>query len=143
MEPELIRFLKLHMAEHNKIGVLGEEIAAGWLKSHGFSVIERNYRQKWGEIDAIALKNKHIHFVEVKTVSYETRELLDYFVSRETWQPEELVHERKLQRLGRAIETWLAKHRFDGVWQIDVLTVRVVPREKYAKVKHIENVILE
>jgi hypothetical protein len=32
---------------------------------------------------------------------------------------------------------------FDGDWQIDVLSVRIVPREKYATVKFIPNIVLQ
>ena len=131
------------MAEHNKIGEIGEDIATKWLISSGFLILDRNYRKKWGEIDIIAQKDEHIHFVEVKTVSYETRDKLDYAVSHETWRPEEMVHDHKLKKLGRAIETWRMEHGTEKDFQIDVITVRVVSREKYAKVKYIENVILE
>lgn len=131
------------MAEHNTIGEIGESIAAEWLGSRGHAILERNYREKWGEIDVISRAEFGVHFVEVKTVSYGTLDELELSVSRETWRPEEMVYHEKLRRLGRAIETWLAKNRYEGAWQIDVLTVRIVPREKFAKVKLIENVILE
>jgi hypothetical protein len=34
-------------------------------------------------------------------------------------------------------------NNYDGEWQIDVLAVRIVPREKYATVKYLENIILD
>ena len=130
------------MARHNKIGADGEEIAAKWLVRNGFSVVERNYRRKWGEIDVIVKKKRTIHFVEVKTVSYETRSKLDYAISHETWRPEENVHPYKLKKLARAIESWLAEKRYEGKWQFDVVTVRIVPREKYGKIKYMGNLII-
>jgi len=131
------------MAKHNEIGRIGEDIAAKWLISNGYSVKEQNYLKKWGEIDIIALKAEKIHFVEVKTVSYETKQDLEYAVSHETWRPEDNVHSEKLKRIGRAIETWIIENNYDSEWQIDVITVRLVPREKFARIKLIENVILE
>ncbi|MCA9363795.1 YraN family protein [Candidatus Kaiserbacteria bacterium] len=132
------------MAKHNDIGKLGEDIAAKWLENSGFSIIERNYLQKWGEVDIIACKTRDkAHFVEVKTVSYETKDKLIHAVSHETWRPEEMVHEHKLKKLGRTIQTWLSEKKYTKDFQIDVITVRVVPREKYAVVKYIENVVLE
>lgn len=131
------------MAIHNQIGNIGEDIGTKWLISNGYVIIDRNYRRKWGEIDIIAQNSKKIHFIEVKTVSYETLDDLKYAISHETWRPEENVHSEKLKRLGRAIETWILETRFDGDWQIDVLSIRVVPREKYATVTSIENVVLE
>ena len=119
-------------------GDLGEEVACKYLENKGFSVIERNYLRKWGEIDIIAEKvvagaNK-LYFVEVKTVSYETIADLKQAVSRDTYRPEENVHFAKRMRLGRAIQTWITEHKHVGDFQIDVLTVRMVPREKYAVV---------
>jgi putative endonuclease len=39
------------MAEHNEIGKIGENVTTTFLMKHGFSVLERNYRIKYGEID--------------------------------------------------------------------------------------------
>ena len=131
------------MAKHNIIGKIGENIACEWLKSKGFIILEQNYLKKFGEIDIVARETKKMHLIEVKTVSYETREDLDYSVSHETWRPEENVHKEKQRRLKNAIAVWLSEHRYKGEWQIDILTVKLVPREKYAQIKIIGNVIFE
>lgn len=123
------------------IGNFGEEIAANYLRKRGFDINSRNYLKKWGEIDIVARRTGKVHFVEVKTVSYETKGLLKASVSRGTWRPEDNVHPYKLKKLSRAIESWLMEFNYEGEWQIDVLTVKVVPREKYATVKYISNVI--
>ena len=127
----------------NKTGAIGEEVCVKWLKNKSFSVLETNFLKKWGEIDVIAKNNGSIHFVEVKTVSYETKSELELAISRGTWRPEENVHQEKLRRMGRTIETWLLENNWTGEWQIDVAAVRIVPREKFASIKLIENVVLE
>jgi len=134
---------KKTVPEHLQTGILGETLAAEYLKDRGFFLIERNYRKKWGEIDLILKKDTTIHFVEVKTVSYETVEDLKEAVSHGTYRPEENVHFRKLQRLGRAMQSWLLENEEQLDFQLDVLTVRMVPREKYAVVDVIENVYLD
>jgi putative endonuclease len=132
--------------EKNKVGAYGEDIAAKYLEKIGHMVIDRNYLKKWGEIDVVSretTQNKHIiHFVEVKTVSYETKEMLQKAVSYGTWRPEENVHPKKIERMYRTIESWLREKNSDSEWQIDVISVRIVPREKYATVKYIPNIIL-
>jgi putative endonuclease len=128
---------------HISVGKIGESIAEKWLHEKGFLTVARNYRKKWGEIDLILEKNKVIHFVEVKSVSYETASFLKSSVTRGTHRPEDNVHRNKLQRLRRAIQTWVAEKRFTGNVQIDVVTVRMVPREKCAVVELIENIIIE
>lgn len=108
----------------------------------GYTVIGRNYLKIWGEIDVIAQKEGILHFVEVKTVSYETKADLVEAVTHGTWRPEENVHAFKLEKLSRAIESWLMENKYGGKWQIDVAGVRIVPRETFATVKMLENVIL-
>ncbi len=132
--------------EKNKVGAYGEEIAVTYLKKLGHSILHTNYLKKWGEIDIVSretIKNKAIiHFVEVKTVSYETKIDLEYAVSYGTWRPEENVHPAKIKKLNRAIESWLMENNADSEWQIDVIAVRIVPREKYATVKYLSNIII-
>jgi hypothetical protein len=51
-------------AQRKRVGLLGESIAATYLAGKGFSIVERNYRRPWGEIDIIAEKggtNKDIN----------------------------------------------------------------------------------
>jgi putative endonuclease len=142
--------------ERNKIGAYGEDIAANYLKKLGHTILDTNYLKKWGEIDVVSRlsatdlsaagetrENKEIiHFVEVKTVSYETRARLEEAVSYGTWRPEENVHHKKIQRMYRTIESWMMEHKYDGDWQIDVISVKIVPRERYATVKYIPNIII-
>lgn len=142
------RIVLLHMKQSqkkgikNEIGAWGEEIAAKYLMKRGIKVLETNYLKKWGEIDLVARGTDLIRFVEVKTVSYETKQELEQAISRGTWRPEENVDPKKLARLHRAIETWIEEHDYQGEWEIDVVAVRIVTREKYATVKYLPNVIL-
>ena len=51
----------------NKIfGSKGELIAANYLKTQHYKIVETNYKNEIGEIDIIATYNKIIVFVEVK-----------------------------------------------------------------------------
>ncbi|MBR1616828.1 YraN family protein [bacterium] len=53
---------------NKSVGKYGEEIACNFLIKKGYIILERNFHfSKNAEIDIIALKNKIIHFVEVKT----------------------------------------------------------------------------
>lgn len=55
------------MTEKKKIGALGEEMASEALKGRGYYILARNYTCPYGEIDIIAVKNRQLAFVEVKT----------------------------------------------------------------------------
>jgi len=130
----------------NQVGAYGEQIAVNYLKNKGFTVLDINYLKKWGELDIVARETvgskQIVHFVEVKTVSYETKAALTNAVTHETWSPEDNVHFKKIQRMNRTIESWLSENNCDLDWQIDIAAVRIVPREKYASVKYIPNIIL-
>lgn len=125
----------------NHIGALGEGIAVNYLKRKNLEILEVNYLKKWGEIDIVARETNKIRFIEVKTVSYETKADLNNAISRGTWRPEENVHRAKMQRLNRAIETWIAENKYTGDWEIDIIGVRLVPSERYATIKYIRNAI--
>ena len=50
-----------------RTGVLGEELAEIMLLEKGYTILARNFRCRYGEIDIIAAKNGVLAFVEVKT----------------------------------------------------------------------------
>ncbi len=50
-----------------RVGQIGENIATRLIKEQGYTILDRNYRKKIGEIDIIAEKNGTILFFEVKT----------------------------------------------------------------------------
>ena len=49
------------------VGKAGEEAAVQYLREHGYQILERNYRCRFGEIDLIARDGRVLAFVEVKT----------------------------------------------------------------------------
>lgn len=53
----------------SEIGKKGENLVAEYLKSKGFTVIKRNYKDRYGEVDIIAEDGDNLVFVEVKTRS--------------------------------------------------------------------------
>lgn len=121
-------------------GVLGEEVAAEYYRRRNHRIIDTNYRKPYGEIDVITRNGDTVCFVEVKSVSYETKVALHRAVSRETQRPEERVDARKLRRIHRAAETWLTQHPEVAAHRIDVLAIHLVPTEQYAVVSQITDV---
>ncbi len=145
--------MKKFTSDSQKIGQLGEDIACKFLMKHGFEVLERNYTKKWGEIDIIAQKEDKLYFIEVKSVSRPLENVggqacsTDGNVTRETnpftSRPEENMHPWKLKRLSRTIQTYLIHKRIGNTpWQFDLLLVYIDTKNRVARVRKIENIIL-
>lgn len=122
-----------------KIGALGESVAVQFLASKGFSIIERNYRRKWGEIDIIAEKGGIVRFVEVKSVSREP--LPDISRENTDHRPEELVHEYKLRKIARTAEMYMNGKNDQRDYQIDVVGVFLDMKHRRARCRLFEQVL--
>jgi len=85
------------------LGKIGENLAFDFLKSHNFSVLEKNFHSKLGEIDIIAEKEHCIHFIEVKT-----RSNVNY------GKPFESVNRGKIYHIKKAAQYYLLKNKFEG-----------------------------
>lgn len=81
------------------LGRWGEERAAEFLKAKGYRILERNYKNKIGEIDLVVSDGKGLCFIEVKT-----RRSLAY------GQPYESVTRHKQIKIARVAFAYL-KHR--------------------------------
>ncbi len=133
--------------EKQKLGTIGEDCACKYLQKKGYKVIDRNYLKKWGEIDIVTIKEKKIHFIEVKSVSREITSGTGKSVIRETsngYRPEDNMHPWKLQRLGRVIQSYLLEKDIsdDVDWQLDLVTVHVDMNKRLSRVFMLPDIIL-
>ncbi len=131
--------MKNFTSNSQKIGKLGEDLACKFLMKHGYSILERNYTKKWGEIDIIAQKKEKLYFIEVKSKSVLS---LDY-VTYETNRPEDNMHIWKMKRLSKTVQTYLIHNRIGNTpWQFDLYVVYMDIEGRKARVRVVENVIL-
>ena len=100
------------MAAHNDLGKLGEDLAVGFLSDNGFTLLERNWRNRFEEIDIIAQKDDFLVIVEVKM-----RSNLTY------GSPEEAISLRKQRNLVNAAEAYIREKNSDLETRFDVVTV--------------------
>lgn len=127
--------MKKFTSTKQKLGQIGETLAVMFLVKRGFAVIERNYTKPYGEIDIVACKDGLWHFVEVKTVSYET------MGKRRSIRPEENMHGLKFVRCARTAEVYISEKRIKDPWQIDLITVYVDQDKRQGKVAYFPNII--
>ena len=138
---------KIFSSKTQKIGETGENIAVRFLVKHHFSILDRNYTKKWGELDIVAKKENKIYFIEVKSIStflkFTSPQPSPYKGEGE-YRPEENMHPNKIKRLSRIIQTYLVSKKIpsDMEWQVDLLVVYLDLKNKKAKIKVVKNIIL-
>ncbi len=134
---------KVFTSETQKIGEIGENIVVKFLMKHGFSIKDRNYTKKWGELDIVAEKANKIHFIEVKSVSRDNIKSVSY-ETLDSYKPEDNMHPWKLKRMSRTIQTYLLSKNIDEEkeWQADLFVVFLDIKNKKAKIKKVEDIIL-
>ena len=134
---------RLHMTKaSDNVGEVGEQLAARFLKSKGFSIEGQNFHRPWGEIDIIAVKDKQLVFVEVKTVSCTIPGGVPADGAN-MHRPEEKVNKSKRERLARIIQTHLEQNaKEEGEWRVDLICVYLDLEAEDSRVKWLKNIII-
>lgn len=116
-----------------QLGRSGEASAARHLRRRLYSILETNYRTRYGEIDIIARKGDIVAFVEVKARS-----------SASFGQPFEAVGPRKQEQLRRMALAWLATRQRDRAlrgcaFRFDVISITVGADGSVSNLEHLED----
>ncbi|MEO6881619.1 MAG: YraN family protein [Mycobacteriaceae bacterium] len=112
------------------LGAWGEQVAVDHLRAQGLVLLDRNWRCRDGEIDIVVTDGTTVVFVEVKTRS-----------GTGFGRPEEAVTHRKLSRLRRLAQRWLAEHRLGWVEvRFDVVAVLADRRTGVSELEHLVGV---
>lgn len=107
----------------SQTGQLGEDIACEYLVDKRYKIIERNHRQKWGELDIIAkAPDKTLVFVEVKTLrSFDTVQ------GEQSIKPEDNLTKPKLKKLKRTASLYAGHYQNliddERGWRIDLIAI--------------------
>lgn len=118
------------MGKSKELGAWGEEKAARFMIRQGYTLVMRNFRSRYGEIDLIMENEECLVFVEVRLRK-----------STRFGTPEETVDARKQEKLRLTAEYYLQNYpttkqpRFDVValYAKDGMETKPLP------VRHIEN----
>jgi len=102
------------MAEHNELGKAGEEMAAQFLASKGYKILERNWRTGQYEIDIIAQTGETIVIVEVKTLKSKTLK-----------EPETSVGKQKQRTLVQAANAYMNFKKINMEARFDIVSILV------------------
>lgn len=122
------------VARHVEVGRTGERAAVFYLMVRGYRVVERNYRNKWAEIDLVMQRGGTLVFVEVRTRCGESFS-----------KPEETLTAEKMRKLRRNAQAYAACHQWKGACRIDAVCVILAARRfglgyRVARLNHYDNI---
>lgn len=139
------------MTNKSETGKIGEDLACEFLKDRGYKVIERNFRQKWGELDIVTIGNdKTLVFVEVKTLRQAQGKQFDNSANDgeqcrtiAELKPEDNLTNAKLKKLQRVAQLY-AGHNQNLInenrgWRIDLVAITLFA-DKQPQINHYENI---
>ena len=114
---------------NKKIGDLGENIAVDYLYSIGYSIIEKNFRCKTGEIDIISQNKNTICFIEVKTRH-----------SKNYGEPCEAVNHFKRIKIYRTAYIYVQKNKlYKYNIRFDIIEIMINSNKNSYNIKLIKN----
>lgn len=114
----------------NPTAIIGEDAACEYLKKKGYTILERNFRKSYGEIDIIARLRDVLVFVEVKTRT-----------NKHYGTPFDAVAPYKVQQIvkGANYYKYILNPQLPDNMRIDAIGV-IVGEGKVRSIEHIENV---
>ncbi len=101
------------------LGKTGENLACEYLKYNKIKVLDRNFKNKIGEIDIIAKEGDIVAFIEVKTRS-------SYMYGT----PAEAVNYTKQQKIIKTALSWITDKNYEGEIRFDVIEVLINENSK-------------
>ncbi|MDR7483852.1 MAG: YraN family protein [Armatimonadota bacterium] len=116
-----------HGASRADLGTAGEQAAAAWLQTHGYEILDRNARTRYGEIDLVARIGDVVVFLEVKSRT-----------SARFGHPAEAIVARKQRRLLRLAEAYLHSRHLEGyAVRFDAVAVHLDAAGRMVEIEHI------
>jgi len=114
----------------NRVGIKAEDEATAYLLSHFYSVLMRNFRSKYGEIDIIARKNNHLICVEVKSLQ-----------SRSHSIPALRVNRVKFHKIHMCYEAFISQNPIykDFPVYVDIISI-VLSQKGHVELEHYMNI---
>ena len=122
-----------------EVGALGEDMACEYLRRHGFTICDRNFVKKTGELDIIAQEGNTLHFVEVKTVLADDFPLAEN-KGEDAYDPSLNLHEAKVRKVARTGEWYVLEKGWAGEWQVDGCLVWLRRRDGIARVNYLPQI---
>jgi putative endonuclease len=118
------------MAQHNELGVSGEDRAVYFLRSKGYKIRHRNWLSGKKELDIVAEYEDTLVIIEVKTRSTITFE-----------HPEEAITYSKIRNIIAATESYIFEFDLMMATRFDIISV-IPDKDQGYIIEHIEDAFL-
>lgn len=100
------------MKTSKQTGYEAERLAAEYLRSQSFEILDKNWHTRWCEIDIIAKKDGRMYFVEVK-----------YRSSGRQGSGLDYVTPQKYRQMAFAADMWVGSNDWQGEYQLAAISI--------------------
>ncbi len=114
-----------------RLGNWGEELAGRFLEERGYSILDTNYRCRYGEVDIVAQDGEELVFVEVCTRH-----------GGGFGAPEESLSAAKVRRLVTTCQDYIQRRaKEDTEWRIDLVCVHLDRGGEAPRIHHLRHAV--
>lgn len=114
------------MAQHNDLGKHGEELARLFLIENGYVILQQNWRCLKAEVDFIAMHDKELVIIEVKTRA------TDFFGA-----PDDAVGKHKQKMLTNAADFYIQQQNLHCEVRFDIISITFV--RNHPRINHVKD----
>jgi putative endonuclease len=116
-----------------KVGKQGENIAREYLVKKGYTLVQANFHNRYGEIDLIMVKDSSLIFVEVKLK-----------IGEQFGSPEEMINSKKIWQVKKTAEAFLQQNQRLAQkypeYQVDAVCIVLDENQEIERINHWENI---
>jgi putative endonuclease len=115
--------------QRHKLGRIGEEIASAHLERLGYKIIDRNFRNRFGELDIVASEGSTLVFCEVKTLR------------SSSFTPWDSLHSDKCRQVRKMAQMWMLEAcslRYFSHIRCDALGITLAASGELVQLDHLK-----
>ncbi len=124
--------MKIFTSKSQKFGEIGEQYAKKYLINNGYIIFDTNFTRKFGEIDVITIKESHVDYFEVKSMS-----AMSLINARDNLAKQKI---QKLIRICGFHFTEIMKSKNYKTFSIHALLVKISHETKSVEIELLKNI---
>ncbi len=113
------------------LGKRGEDVACDYLEKINYIILERNYKNKYAEIDVIAKEAGVLVFIEVRTTS---------FIGVDSFNG--IIGKLKIDKMKKNALAYVTFNYYDGDYRLDLVCIALNSKNEARRFQHYRNITL-